>query len=95
MIPTVWRFRGPVYQELSSFVETTTGVNDSPTKTKRTIQSVVTVDNGSIIVVGGLASRKKSDNKTGLSFLPDIFAQNSDSDEHTDLIAVIQVRKLG
>lgn len=82
-------------QELSSFVETTTGVNDSPTKTKRTIQSVVTVDNGSIIVVGGLASRKKSDNKTGLSFLPDIFAQNSDSDEHTDLIAVIQVRKLG
>ncbi|EPM0065312.1 type II secretion system protein GspD [Escherichia coli] len=82
-------------QELSSFVETTTGVNDSPTKTKRTIQSVVTVDNGAIIVVGGLASRKKSDNKTGLSFLPDIFAQSSDSDEHTDLIAVIQVRKLG
>lgn len=82
-------------QELSSFVETTTGVNDSPTKTKRTIQSVVTVDNGAIIVVGGLASRKKSDNKTGLSFLPDLFAQSSDSDEHTDLIAVIQVRKLG
>ncbi|MBC5049078.1 MULTISPECIES: type II secretion system protein GspD [Klebsiella] len=81
-------------QELSSFVETTTGVNDSPTKQRRTIQSVVTVDNGAIIVVGGLAARKNSDNKTGFSFLPDFMAQKADSSEHTDLIAVIQVRRL-
>ncbi|EGY28279.1 Type II secretory pathway, component PulD, partial [Candidatus Regiella insecticola 5.15] len=42
-------------QQLSDFVKTATGVNNSPTLTKRQVTTQVSVADGDIILLGGLA----------------------------------------
>ncbi|EPR2277867.1 type II secretion system protein GspD, partial [Salmonella enterica subsp. enterica serovar Newport] len=59
-----------IEQQLSNFIKTTTGVNDSPTLIKRDIKTQVSVKDGEIIVLGGLASSKASHTSTAFSWLP-------------------------
>ncbi|EES1815601.1 type II secretion system protein GspD, partial [Escherichia coli] len=59
-----------ISQQLSDFVKTTTGVNSSPTLTKREISTKVDVKDGELLVLGGLASSKLTQSRTGFSFLP-------------------------
>ncbi len=63
-----------IYQESSSVASTTavgTG-NAGPTTNKRSIESTVTVDDGSIIVLGGLIEDRYTDNKSQIPLLGDI-----------------------
>ncbi|HFP3542267.1 TPA: type II secretion system protein GspD, partial [Escherichia coli] len=59
-----------VNQQLSNFVKTDTGVNDSPTLLKREVDTSLTLKDGDIVLLGGLAENKDSQASTGLSFLP-------------------------
>lgn len=43
-----------INQELSSFVQTTNGVNNSPTLNKRTLQTKLSMQAGEVVVIGGL-----------------------------------------
>lgn len=57
-----------VNQQLSNFVKTDTGVNDSPTLLKREVDTSLTLKDGDIVLLGGLAENKDSQANTGLSF---------------------------
>lgn len=82
-------------QELSNFVQTENGVNDSPTLTKRSISTDVALKSGDIILIGGLASQRTSDTRTGLNFLPSLFSTRGNTDEKTDIVIVLQARRVG
>ncbi|ELX5459895.1 type II secretion system protein GspD, partial [Salmonella enterica] len=79
--------------QLSNFVNTTTGVNSSPTLIKREIKTNVVARDGDVIILGGLASSKVSKVKSGFSFFPG-FTGSSDGTEKTDIIVVLQVKKV-
>ena len=81
-----------ISQQLSNFIKTDTGVNDTPTLIKREVSTVVSVKSGDIVVLGGLAETKDSDARTGLSFLPRAFGSRSDEKSKTDILIVLQVR---
>lgn len=74
---------------VSSFSPTTTGVSGSPTRTKRQVQTTVTVDDGELLVIGGLNSDKAADNSNGFSFLPKAWAAHSRSRSNTDLVLIL------
>lgn len=58
-----------INQQLSSFIATTTGVNNSPTLTKREILTNVGASDGDVIVLGGLDEKRSSKDSSGLPFL--------------------------
>ncbi|MDY4376406.1 type II secretion system protein GspD [Pectobacterium brasiliense] len=83
-----------ISQELSSFAKTDTGVNNSPTLMKRNIQTSVSVNDGDIILIGGLADNKSTDQNTGLSFLPSVFSTKGSEQSKTDIVVVLQAKKV-
>ncbi|EGK3894904.1 type II secretion system protein GspD [Escherichia coli] len=82
-----------ISQQLSDFVKTTTGVNTSPTLTKREISTRVDVHDGDVLVLGGLASSKTTKARSGFSFLPGLTGNSEDSDK-TDIIVVLQADRV-
>lgn len=83
-----------VNQQLSNFVKTDTGVNDSPTLLKREVDTSLTLKDGDIVLLGGLAENKDSQANTGLSFLPKSWSQKSDEKSRTDMVILLQVKKV-
>lgn len=84
-----------IQQQLSNFVKTETGVNQSPTLLKRDLVTDVSVKSGDVIVLGGLAENKVSKGETGFSFLPKgWFTGKSTSDTKTDIILLLQVKEI-
>lgn len=83
-----------VHQELSSFVKTDTGISDSPTLLKREIDSTLVLNDGDVVVLGGLADSNDSDTKTGFSLLPKWFSQRSSDNSKTDMVILLQVKKM-
>lgn len=59
-----------ITQQLPNLVKTPTGVNNSPTLTKRELKTKVSIEDGDVIVLGGLTESKDSNTRDGLSFLP-------------------------
>ncbi|MFZ6678707.1 hypothetical protein [Undibacterium sp. Tian12W] len=59
-----------VRQQISDFVTTTTGVNNSPTLNKREVETSLSLQDGDVVVLGGLSQDKQSGSHSGLSFLP-------------------------
>ena len=59
-----------ITQQLPNLVKTTTGVNNSPTLTKRELKTKVSMEDGDVIVLGGLTESKDSSTRDGFSFLP-------------------------
>jgi len=53
-----------ITQELSSFVATTTGVNNSPTMLQRTASSQLTIKEGEVVVFAGLEEAKDDDTES-------------------------------
>ena len=82
-----------ISQELSNFAKTETGVNNSPTLIKRNIQTSVSVADGDIIMIGGLADNKDNKQGTGLSILP-WFKTEGNEKSKTDIVIVLQAKKV-
>lgn len=75
--------------QVSSFSTTTSGVNSSPTLTKRQIQTVLTIADGDILVMGGLNANKAADTSSGFSFLPKFLSAKSDNSQSSDLVLIL------
>lgn len=82
-----------IHQQLSNFVKTETGVDNSPTLIKRDVNTQVSVKSGEIIVLGGLAETKNSDNSTSFSFLPFLKSTGKENSK-TDIVVVLYAEKI-
>lgn len=83
-----------VNQEVSSFTKTNTSGIDSPTLLKRALHSVIGVESGDLVMLGGFDEDKSNDAKSGLSFLPDFFRTRSVDKAKTQILLVMEVKKL-
>jgi type II secretory pathway component GspD/PulD (secretin) len=83
-----------ITQQLSSFMTTNTGVNDSPTLLKRELQTSVTVSNDDVIVLGGLDERSESSGREGFSFLPDFFRGTHSDGSQTEILLMLHVQRI-
>lgn len=84
-----------ISQQLSDYAQTTTGVNNTPTFTNRQIMTNINMKDGDIIVLSGLAENKDNKTSTGLSFLPKSWSTKSGQKMSTDLLIVLQAKKVG
>lgn len=83
-----------INQQLSSFIATTTGVNNSPTLTKREILTNVGVSDGDVIVLGGLDENRTSNDTSGLPFLPAFMRSHGRDESKTELLLVLETQKI-
>lgn len=83
-----------VKQQISSFVQTTTGVNSSPTLIKREISTVVGTSHDEIVILGGLDESKLNSDSSGLPFLPSWMRSSGQEDSKTEILLVLQVQKI-
>jgi hypothetical protein len=81
-------------QQLSNFVATTTGVNNSPTLTKRALKTSVGMQDGDVIVLGGLAENKESGTSDGLSFLHKFLHTKGSESSRSEILLVLQVQRI-
>ncbi|ENU2131467.1 type II and III secretion system, partial [Salmonella enterica] len=84
-----------ISQQLSDYAQTTTGVNNTPTFTNRQIMTNINMKDCDIIVLSGLAENKDNTTNTGLSFLPKSWSTKSGQKMSTDLLIVLQAKKVG
>jgi general secretion pathway protein D len=80
-----------VMQEVSSFVNTTTGVNSSPTLQNRTVTSSLSVKSGEFVLIAGL--NQSQDTATHSRFFG-FTIQHSDDLADTEIIVLIEAEKL-
>ncbi len=83
-----------VTEEISDFVRTTTGVNNSPTKNTRKLESSFSVEDGDAVLIGGLTQDKATRIDSGLSFLPSWMKGHSSDGSRTEILLLLQVQKL-
>lgn len=83
-----------VDQQISTFVNTTTGVNNSPTLTKRQLSTNVSMANGDVVVIGGLRNDKDTAASSGLSFLPSFFKAKTAEKSNSEILLFLQLKKL-
>jgi general secretion pathway protein D len=84
-----------VDQQISDFARTGTGVNNSPTITKRSLSTTVTLANDELIVLGGLTQDKRSEEETGARFLPEFLRSKRNTDNRTEILLLMQVSRSG
>lgn len=89
-----------IEQEVSQVTKTTTSSINSPTISRRHVNSTVSVQNGSAIILGGLISSLDSDNQSGLpgtkrTFLQNIFGSREAKTARTELLIFVRPVILG
>lgn len=80
-------------QQVSSFVRTDTGVNNSPTLLKREAKTDLDVFGDEVVVIGGLVDTKQDGSKAGLPFLPEWMASSSSNSSASELLVLLQVTR--
>lgn len=83
-----------INQQLSTFIPTTSGVNNSPTLIKREISTSIGASDQDVIVLGGLDEDKSSSDSSGFSFLPAFMKSSGGQDSKTQILLVLQVQKI-
>lgn len=83
-----------VDQQVSSFVATTTGVNNSPTLTKRELSTSVSLADGDVVVIGGLREDKDSATSSHPPFWMPFFGSKSRETDHSEILLFLQLRKI-
>jgi type II secretory pathway component GspD/PulD (secretin) len=81
-------------EQMSSFVATTTGVNNSPTKQTRQMQTTVSMKDGEVIVIGGLVQDTNSSTNNSVGWLPRFLDGHGSSKGRTEILLVLQVQKV-
>ncbi|KGX49154.1 bacterial type II and III secretion system family protein [Burkholderia pseudomallei TSV44] len=94
--PTVMRdvIELKVREEISDFVATKTGVDTSPTKNTRQLQTVTRLKDGELVVLGGLIQDRDATARSGYSWLPSFFDGRSSSKQRTEVLLVLQVQRI-
>lgn len=83
-----------VKQQISDFVSTTTGVNNSPTLNKREVETTLSLQDGDVVVLGGLSQDKQTGSHSGLSFLPAFLHSKGTENTKSEILLVLQLQKL-
>jgi general secretion pathway protein D len=83
-----------VDQQISDFARTESGVNNSPTLTKRSLSTTVSMLDGELVVLGGLTQDRNQGSDGGQSFLPKFMRSSSSSDSRTEVLLMLQVSRL-
>jgi len=81
-------------QQISSFVSTDTGVTGSPTLIKREVKTALSMADGDIVVLGGLAENKESKGRDGLSFVPAFFQSKTRESSRSEILLILQLTKI-
>lgn len=90
-----------INQQVSDVVATTTSGIDSPTIQQRQISSMIAVQDGETIALGGLIREKTTETDVGVPLLKDIpilgalFSKTSNKVERTELLILITPRVVG
>jgi type II secretory pathway component GspD/PulD (secretin) len=84
-----------VQQQISNFVTTTTGVNNSPTLIKRELRTDVQMRYGEVVMLGGLTEEKSNASRAGLPFLPAWMQSRTGDNAKTELLIVLQLTRVG
>lgn len=83
-----------VSQQISNFAMTATSNIDSPTLVKRDIETAVDLQDGELLVLGGLDEQKDTKATEGLPFLPSFLRSTSSNDARTQLVMVMEVQRV-
>ena len=83
-----------INQELSNFIQTNTGVNNSPTLIKRGLSTVVSAENDEVIILGGLDELKTTSGSSGFPLLPAIFRNKSLDSSKSNILLVLHVQTI-
>jgi general secretion pathway protein D len=83
-----------VMQQVSNFVTTETGVNNSPTLIKRELKTSLSLTDGELIVIGGLAENKETNTRNGLSFIPKFLQTKTSDKASTEILLILQLTKI-
>lgn len=78
--------------QISSFKPTASGVTGSPTLIKRQVKTAVTVNDGEVLLIGGLNDAQTVDSSSGFAFLPSSWAARSGTKLHTDLVLILSAQ---
>ncbi|WP_053293322.1 type II secretion system protein GspD [Burkholderia pseudomallei] len=94
--PTVMRdsIELRVHEEISDFVTTKTGVDTSPTKNTRQLQTVTRLKDGEVVVLGGLIQDRNTSARSGYAWLPSFLDGRSSSKQRTEVLLVLQVQRI-
>lgn len=80
--------------EISNFQNTTTGVNNSPTKNTRKTETSMGLQDGQVVVMGGLTQGNQTNTRSGVAWLPSFMSGRTSSDTKSDIVLVMQVSKM-
>lgn len=83
-----------VFQQLSSFAKTETGVNNSPTLLKRELSTSVVVSQNDVVLLGGLDEEKTQSDSAGLIFLPDFLRSKSGGRSRSEIVLMLYVERV-
>jgi type II secretory pathway component GspD/PulD (secretin) len=81
-------------QEISSFVQTETGLINSPTLNKRVIETELDLQSGDVLMIGGLQDSSNTANKSFLSLLPKLPFSSSNKISETETVLILEVKKI-
>lgn len=81
-------------QSISQVQQTTTGVNGSPTFTKRELKTAVTLESDEFVLLGGMNEMSDANIKSGFSFLPDFLSGKSQTYSTNDIVILLQVQRI-
>lgn len=81
-----------VSSELSDFIRTETGVNDTPTLIKRLVDSTVYVNDGALVILGGLSEEKNNKTDQSVFGLPSWLFGKSSKFEKSDILLLLHTR---
>lgn len=81
-------------QQVSSFANTTTSTIDSPTLLKRKLTTNIRAGDTDLIMLAGLDETRESESTSGVSFLPKWLHSLSASKGRSQLVLLLEVRKL-
>lgn len=83
-----------VFQQLSSFAKTETGVNNSPTLLKRELSTSVVVSQNDVVLLGGLDEEKTLETSSGFFFLPSFLRSKSADKGRSEIVLMLYVERV-
>lgn len=83
-----------VSQTVSSFTKNSTSGIDSPSILKRALNAVLTMQDGDMVVLGGLESSQSEATKSGLPFLPRFLDSTQNTKSSTQLLLVLHLERV-
>jgi type II secretory pathway component GspD/PulD (secretin) len=86
------KIRMELEAQISSFKATLTGVSGSPTQNKRQVRTTVGINDGDVVVIGGLADSQQTETSSRFAFLPPTWSVKSRNSVQTDLVLILTAK---